>query len=143
MLTRWVIWLVFLALWTWGQMLPDPAGLLRGLLSTSGGDAGGETAYRSWLLETVLSPRFWDVLHVLGYLALTVLSGWLRVPWKWRGLLLAFLLFHALATEYLQGFQPGRFATWPDAGLNYLGIALGLMMSIKWWLERRAVDLNR
>src|SRR5262249_26790593 len=75
---------------------------------------------------------FGKTLHVGVYAFFTVLSAWLSVPFRFRWLLIVFISFHGLATEYLQQFVE-RGSLWSDVGLDHLGLALGLAVSWKWW----------
>lgn len=75
-------------------------------------------------------------LHVISYALLAILSGWLRVPWRSRWLLLVFISAHGFGTELLQNFVVSRHASLRDVALDHLGAVLGLGVSWKWWLER-------
>jgi hypothetical protein len=75
-------------------------------------------------------------VHVTAYAVLAGLSGWLRVPYRRRWLLLFFVMAHGTVTELLQ-----LHTTWhrtgclDDVGLDHLGVALGLLVTWKWWSE--------
>jgi VanZ family protein len=75
-------------------------------------------------------------LHVIAYALLAILSGWLRVPWRFRWLLLVFIFAHGVCTELLQTLVVSRHASLRDVALDHLGAVLGLGLSWKWWLER-------
>jgi len=113
---RWVVWAVFVALWTTALVLPLPED-------------------RNW--PVALSPERKYLLaktgHVCAYALMTILSGWLRVPMRFRLLLLFFLMAHAAATEWIQLNISNRTGTVDDVMLDHLGIAAGLILSWKWW----------
>jgi VanZ family protein len=71
--------------------------------------------------------------HVCAYALMTILSGWLRVPVRFRLLLLFFLMAHAAATEWIQLNLSHRDGTVQDVVLDHLGIAAGLIVSWRWW----------
>src|SRR3989442_9855984 len=82
---RWLALGVFVVLWTTALVLPLPD-------------------ERSW--PVAISPGrkyfFAKTGHVCAYAIMTILSGWLRVPFRFRLLLLFFLMAHAAATEWIQ-----------------------------------------
>jgi VanZ family protein len=115
---RWWIWSLVIGLWTVLLLLPiaDP-GPLRDL-----------PAERREVLA--------KIVHVLAYAALTILSGWLRVPLRWRWLLIVVLMGHASLTELLQKLpQIGRGGSLADVGWDHLGVLLGLVITWKWWIR--------
>jgi len=73
--------------------------------------------------------------HVCAYALMTILSGWLRLPVRFRLLLLFFLMAHAAATEWIQLNVSHRSGTVQDVVLDHLGIAAGLIVSWKWWSQ--------
>ncbi len=116
---RWLVWLTYTVAWTAALLTPQPVEVADRMLSA-------DVAF--------LSSKG---LHIASYAMLAVLSGWLRVPRPSRWLLLGFLSFHALGTEFFQGFVPQRTPSLRDVGLDYLGIILGLAATWKWWSGRR------
>jgi VanZ family protein len=114
---RWLVWLVYVAAWT--QALLTPIRL--------------DKVQASPELLFVLAK----CLHVTAYAVLAILSGWLRVPWPFRWLLLAGLAAHGMATEFGQQFVATRHPSVRDVGLDWLGLAIGIGLSWKWW---RAVE---
>ena len=67
---------------------------------------------------------------------LAILTGWLRAPVTQRFLLMFLLMAHATVTELIQEatFEvAGRSGELHDVGFDHLGIALGVMLSWKWW----------
>ncbi len=115
---RWLIWLAYLAAWSTALLVPLP-------------DIG-----RTWTVNHIsLKFLFAKAVHVGAYAVLAVLSGWLLVPTRFRWLLMFFLAAHATSTELLQRLVPGRTGTLTDVGIDLAGIALGCLVSWKWWLR--------
>ena len=116
---RWLLWALFAGVWTTFLLLPAHA--IEGL-------PGHEIIHgRKYLVA--------KSLHVIGYVVLTVLSGWLLVPARFRWLLVFFVMAHATGTELLQQVVPGRTGDLRDVGFNQLGVLLGLVITWKWWIE--------
>jgi VanZ family protein len=114
---RWLIWLAYVAAWSGALLAPIPQHL---------GVRIHDVDLRFVLAKT---------LHVSAYAVLAVLSGWLRVPSRFRWMLALFLAGHATATEFLQQYLPPRIGAVNDIGLDLIGIALGCALSWKWWCE--------
>jgi VanZ family protein len=114
-LLPWVVWLALLAAWTVALLTTHPVRLGKEVLP-----------------EAALFP-LGKGLHVSVYAALTALLGWLPVGPRWHWLLLGGLLLHGAATEYLQTFVEGRNGSVHDVVLDWLGVALGLAVSWRWW----------
>ncbi len=132
---RWLIWLIYVIVWTWALLLPEPGEFARALLLGQGeGTPGPGLEVRERLLEFLQSFLFSKALHVTAYLGLAVLSAWPKVPGRWRWLLVVFMSLHGMATEYLQGFEPSRHPSWRDVGLDHLGVLLGMGLTWKRWL---------
>lgn len=109
---RGIIWTVYFVLWTIGLLMPmEPV--------------TGETLTLRFI--------FAKILHVVAYAGLAALSGWLRLPCRWRWLILFVIMAHAPATELLQLNIQGRTGALRDVGLDHLGIGLGLLFTWKWW----------
>jgi VanZ family protein len=116
---RWLVWLAFLVLWTTALLVPVPTG--------------------PWDLEPVhvfeveLKLLIAKTVHVSAYALFTILTGWLQVPARLWWLLLFFVTVHGTATELLQLLTPSRTGQLLDVGFDNLGVALGLLLSWKWW----------
>ena len=117
---RWILWFLYVAAWSAALLTPHPAMI-----------AGSVIPDDTLRFITAKS------LHVGAYFMLTVLTAWQRVPRPWMWLLLAFPTLHALASEGLQNFIPLRTGTWSDVAIDHVGIALGLIVTWKWWLVSR------
>jgi VanZ family protein len=117
---RWLVWIAFVLLWTTALLTTFPITVRDALLPEDAGFPAGKT------------------LHVVAYAIFTVLSGWVGVPGRRRWLLLAFVSFHAFATEFFQQFVE-RTPSWADVGLDHVGLVIGLALSWRWWRigERR------
>lgn len=110
---RWLIWGVFVAAWTYALLAPIP----------------------DLPEDTLIAEHHFVIgksIHVAVYTFWTLLSAWLRAPARSRWLLLAFISFHAMATEYLQQFVE-RGSSLRDVGLDHIGLLLGVALSWKWW----------
>ena len=117
--TRWLVWIVYTALWTLALVSP---------FSEEADRAADELLFgRKYIVA--------KSLHVAAYAGLTILSAWLRVPFRFRLLLIAFLLVHATVTELLQLGVARRSGNLHDVAYDHLGVLLGLAMSWKWWRE--------
>jgi VanZ family protein len=117
-LWRWVLWLFCLAIWTVALLRPEPARVNRAIV------------------EHYTDLPVSKFVHVGVYAGLTALASILPMARR-RWLLLVFLSFHAMITEYLQNYVPEREGSWRDVGLNHLGIAVGLAISWYWWMRKR------
>jgi hypothetical protein len=133
---RWVVWWLYVGIWTWALLLPNPDRWVRALILPDTVAAGEGHPVREKLLHVVSSFVFSKTLHVTGYALLAIVSGWQRVSGRYRWGLLGFMSLHALATEFLQTYAPGRHPSSRDVSLDHLGIALGVAVSWKWWLDR-------
>src|SRR5258707_1113778 len=115
---RGLIWSAYTAAWTTSLLTPQPVQIIHAALDEE------KAVYAS------------KALHVSASAVFAILSGWLHVPLRWRPLLVGFLSAHALGTEFLQRFVPGRTPSWADVGWDHLGIVLGLILSWGWWTEK-------
>lgn len=71
--------------------------------------------------------------HLLSYFTLALLTAWLPVSPRWRWWLLSLLVAHAFATEVLQQFVPPRTGSLRDAGIDLVGLALGVALTWRCW----------
>jgi VanZ family protein len=112
---RWLIWGLYLAAWSTALLIPLPA-------------------VPEWKVHDIsLRFLFAKAVHVSAYAVLAVLTGWLLVPSRYRWLPALALAVHATSTELLQRLVEGRTGTLDDVGLDLIGIALGCLVSWKWW----------
>jgi VanZ family protein len=116
----WPIWVAYAFIWSASLLTPQPVQIRDAVLSER---------------PAIFTSKF---LHVGGYLGFAVLSAGLRLPAPFRWLLLAFLSLHAFGTEYLQQFVPQRTPSLVDAGLDHIGIVLGLAITWKLWFSMPA-----
>jgi VanZ family protein len=72
--------------------------------------------------------------HLLAYSLFALLSGWLRVPARYRWMLLFFMMTHGTLTEIIQQ-HIGRTGCLEDVGLNNAGVLLGVLIGWKWWTD--------
>jgi VanZ family protein len=114
---RALVWSVYTAVWTTALLTPQPVQVADAILSK-------ENSFFAF-----------KTLHVSAYALLTILTGWLNAPSRWRRLLLCFLSVHALSTEFCQRFVPNRYPSWADVGWDHIGIVLGLILSWAWWTQ--------
>ena len=118
---RWSLWSGFVVLWT--ILLLLPADFIKSL---PGGDL---IQSRRYLLA--------KTLHVTAYAFMTLISGWLQVPARFRCLLIFLLMVHATLTEVIQRYCiPGRTGALLDVGFNDIGIAIGIVLAWKWWTKK-------
>ncbi|MBI3407876.1 MAG: VanZ family protein [Planctomycetes bacterium] len=116
----WIIWLIYVLLWTTGLLLPGSATEIEPLdkLLTGCRFAAAKS------------------LHVCAYAVMTILSAFLPVPARFRWILVFFLMAHATVTELLQeNFIPMRSGELDDVGFDQLGITLGILLSWKRWVR--------
>lgn len=130
---RWLIWLVYVALWTWALLLPNPDQWIRALLFASGSDSRPENPVSQQLLSVLESFLFSKGLHIAAYALMAVLSAWVARQRPIRWWLLGFMSLHALGTEFFQSWEPSRHPSWNDVGFDHIGIVLGLILSWNWW----------
>jgi VanZ family protein len=115
---RWLIWVVYVASWTMALLMPVPQ--------------------TNWAVEGVeidLRYLFAKSVHVSAYAVLAGLSGWLRLPYRYRWLLLFFVMAHGTVTELLQLLTSHRSGALEDVGFDHLGVAIGLLLTWRWWSE--------
>jgi hypothetical protein len=117
---RWWIWGAFVLAWTVALLAPIPPNGPLGL-------TGFELKPKLFLTKG---------LHLSAYAFLAVLTGWLRVPIRYRFILIFFLMAHATYSEVLQYAleeYSHRSGTLMDVALDNIGIAIGLALSWRWW----------
>lgn len=105
-----LVLLVFLGLWTWKLLDPNPV-----------------PEAVSAKLQSELRYVAAKCLHACAYGFLTLLAVTLPVPTYWRWFLAALLAAHGVATEIGQTFVPGRTGTVRDVLIDWAGIGLGLL----------------
>lgn len=120
---RFVVFAVFLGLWTWKLLQPVP--VPEALTAELGAD------WRFLLAKC---------LHAGAYAFLTVLAFALPVPRYWHWFLVGLLALHGAATEYGQTFVPNRSGSVRDVIIDCVGIALGVLASLS---ARRAAGRSR
>jgi len=116
---RWVIWAIYVVVWTSMLVMPTP-------------DIG---ELRNEALGIDFKYLIGKSLHVGAYAMLAILTGWLRVPPSWRWTLVFFIMVHGTITELIQLRIPSRSGSLQDVGFDHLGIGLGLLISWKWWSD--------
>lgn len=115
---RWLLWAVYVALWTWSLERPYPKIVL-------------EHTEFDWYFFL-----FGKAVHVTAYACFAILSAWLHAPRPYRWGLLLFMSAHAWGSEYFQQFAPTRHPSLRDVGLDHTGILLGTLLSWRWWRGR-------
>jgi hypothetical protein len=115
---RWWIWGAFLTAWSTALLMPVP--------------------HDPWIIGQFEFSRkliFAKSLHLGAYTFLTILTAWLRAPLRYRFLLVFLLMAHATLTEVLQFLLEfiGRHGSLMDVALDQVGIALGILLTWKWW----------
>jgi VanZ family protein len=112
---RLLIWTVYMTAWTVALLIPIP---IKGKWTVS---------------EIDLKFLFAKSLHVAAYAVFAMLTGWLRVPSRFRWLLTFLLAVHATLTELFQQHVPGRTGRIEDICLDLGGVFLGCMVTWRWW----------
>jgi VanZ family protein len=118
--TRWLIWSIYFVAWTAGLLHPDPFDTLQSTLHVEKLDIN----FKFFLAKG---------LHISAYALLTILTGWLATPIRWRWLLMFILMAHGPLTERLQMEVPGRTGSLRDVLFDMAGISLGLVVSWPLW----------
>jgi hypothetical protein len=117
---RWCLWLLYVVAWTTALLVPVP------------------TQEAHWTiadLQVDVKFLFAKMVHISAYAVLAGLTGWVRAPMRLRFLLMFFVMAHASTTELLQYWLEflGRSGELFDVGLDHCGIALGTLLTWKWW----------
>jgi VanZ family protein len=113
---RWLLWSAYVTAWTTALITPVR-------LSSS------------WhITEIDFSVKFFFTkgLHVSAYAVMAALTGWVSCPVRWRWLLMFVLMAHGPITEQIQEFV-GRDGNLRDVLFDMFGIAIGLLISWRWW----------
>lgn len=110
------VFLVFLGLWTWKLLEPHPVP-----------DEIGEGLEKAGL--SFIAAK---TLHATGYAFLTLLVLTMPVPLHWRRFLVGLLVLHGVGTEIGQTYVPSRTGKVRDALIDWLGIALGVLVVYAW-----------
>jgi VanZ family protein len=120
--TRWLVWGVYVVLWT--ALLVMPAGAINRLSPP----------------EILLGSKYLIAksLHVTAYAVMALLCGWLHISSRFRWLLIFFLMGHATLTEMIQFHVPElrRSGELNDVAFDQFGITLGLLLSWSWWVKK-------
>jgi VanZ family protein len=114
---RWLIWLAYVVAWTAALVLPVP-------------DTG------DWTVEELgidFRTVFAKSVHIGAYAVMTGLTAWLRVPVRYRPLLVLFLMAHGTVTELLQLTVSHRSGQLADVAFDNLGVILGMLLTWRWW----------
>lgn len=109
-LYRWLIFLLFLGLWTWKLLEPSP---LPERLAE-----GIPTDWKFWLAK---------ILHAGAYSFLTLLARWLPVRRAVFWWVVALLALHGVGSEIGQTYVPNRHGCVRDVIIDWVGIGMGLL----------------
>lgn len=116
---RWIIWTLFLTAWTVALLRPVPAPA-------------------EDVVNHFAPGRRWFVakgIHLFCYALLAILSGWLRVPVRFRPLLMLGIMAHCTATELGQLALSYRDGNLLDVAIDNVAVLIGLALSWRWWSE--------
>lgn len=126
---RWAVWWLFTLAWTTALLVPPSVvGWVFALFFPPPPVPVEDAKYEE--LKFLVAKS----IHVAAFAFWAVLSAWLHLPGSGRWRLLIFLSLHAMATEFLQQFV-GRTGSWQDVGLDHIGVAVGLLLSWRWWFK--------
>jgi VanZ family protein len=115
---RWCIWAFYAVAWTRALLVENPV------------DPGDDALLQFQLF------LFSKTVHVCAYAVFAGLSGWLPVRFRYRWWLLLVLSGHAFATEFGQQYFITRHPSVRDAGLDHIGMLLGVLATWHWWRRR-------
>jgi hypothetical protein len=104
-----VVFAVFLGLWTWKLLEPNPV---------------PEKLTEGWSLSRKFVAA--KMLHVGAYGFLTLLAAWLPVRRVYFEATVGLLALHAIGTEIGQSYVPNRTGSVLDVFIDWLGIGLAL-----------------
>lgn len=122
---RWLLWSMYVVAWTVALLFPSvPQTGMEGL-------------------DKLIAPHHILVaktVHVSAYAVLTILTAWLNAPMRYRWLLMFLLMAHGTATELGQLTMNElhwsvRNGDLRDVAFDNLGVLLGVLVSLKWWLR--------
>jgi VanZ like family len=116
---RFQVWLTFAVCWTAALVAP----------------IRDQTPWVVTSIDIDLKYVVAKTVHVVGYALFTGLTGWLGVGMRFRWLLMFVLMSHATVTELIQEFVPGRSGSLHDVAFDHAGVALGLLLTWKWWRD--------
>jgi|GEM_PF-879283 len=119
-LLHFLLFLLFLGLWTWKLLEPNP--VPEAIAEKLKGD-----------LKFFLGKG----LHACAYAFLTLLAVTLPLPQYWRWFFVGLLVLHGVATEIGQTFVPNRTGRAYDVLIDWGGIAVGVLV---WHLLARNRD---
>jgi VanZ family protein len=111
----WTVWLVLIGLWALALLTPQPVQIEKQVIPE----------------EALFSAS--KGLHVAAYAFLTGIAAWLPVPRGWRWLPIIVMSLHGCATEFFQQYVPSRHGCLEDVGIDHIGIALGLLLTLSRW----------
>lgn len=112
---RWLVWAAALTVVTVALLTSEPAQVADEVLP-----------------EPTIFPLS-KAVHITAYAMLAILTAWLPTSRRWRWQLLALLALHGFATELLQTWVPRRTGSVRDACFDLLGLAVGLVLTWRWW----------
>jgi VanZ family protein len=124
---RWVVWLIFVIGWTAALEFPVPPTI-----------RPTEKRFVNYLIA--------KSVHVAGYALFTLLSAWVPLSTRHRTLMMYFLMAHAALTEMWQELlEPycHRGGVLTDVGIDQFGIAIGIVVSWKWWTRPDVDDKTK
>jgi VanZ family protein len=114
---RFLIWLTYALCWTVALVAP----------------IRDQTPWVVTSVDIDLKYVLAKTAHVIGYALFAGLTGWLGVGRRIRWLMMFVLMSHATVTELIQEFVPGRHGSLYDVAFDHAGVALGLLLTWKWW----------
>jgi VanZ family protein len=121
---RWLLWSVYVVLWTTALLYPK--------VPETGLADVDESLWVQYL--------FAKSVHVTAYAVMTLLTAWLSAPQRYRWLLVYFLMAHGTATE--MGQWTMRELEWSvrighlhDVAFDNVGVLIGLLLGWKWWMQ--------
>jgi VanZ family protein len=107
----WGVWLLYVALWSASLLTPQPI------------------TVRNAMIPEDYHFVVTKALHVGAYAVFAALTAFLP---SWRRVMLAIVVLHGPLTEYVQQFV-GRTGQVIDVGFDWLGVALGVLITWSRW----------
>lgn len=114
---RWSVWWLLVGLWALALLTPQPVEVGKAILPP----------------EAMFSAS--KGLHIGAYAFLTGVAAWLPAWRNWRWLPVAILSLHGFGTEFFQQFVPARHGCLEDVGIDHIGIAMGLLLTLVRWRQ--------